>query len=407
MHIAPCPAHILPKTNASASLLTHLITSKFVDGLPIYRVCRQLERQHVRLSPGTAGTWVNTVGEKVLPLINLMHEELLGAPFIQMDETYLQVVRSETAAGSDHYMVVRAGGAPGRRAVLFNYLPSRTGEALKGLLIGPSGPYRGKLLTDGLEQYDTLAEALGLVHFGCLQHCRTYFHKAAKVTELPSGQNLARVALKDHLGEIYGVEREIKALREARGQLGETLSLERVLAIRQQKSAPLLAAFKVWVDQLLPGVAPKSALGKALSYTTKQWPKLVRHLDHPEMPIDNNYVENQIRPLAQGRRAWLFAETQYGARSSANLYSLVSSARANGLEPSKYLYHLFEEFPKADTAEALEALLPWNLNPSVGSRINTFPSGFRHRGGLSFDPRSDRCRCAPIRWMCPTGELHS
>ena len=106
---------------------------------------------------------------------------------------------------------------------------------------------------------------------------------------------------------------------------------------------------------------PKSALGKALSYTTKQWPKLVRHLDHPEMPIDNNYVENQIRPLAQGRRAWLFAETQYGAQASANLYSLVSCARVNGLEPSEYLCHLFEELPNASTAEAVEALLPWNM----------------------------------------------
>ena len=110
-----------------------------------------------------------------------------------------------------------------------------------------------------------------------------------------------------------------------------------MLAIRQQKFAPLLAAFKEWIDQLLPGVAPKSALGKALSYSKKQWPKLVRHLDHPETPIDNNYVENQIRPLAQGRRALLFAETQYGAQSSANLYSLVSSARGNGLEPCEYL----------------------------------------------------------------------
>jgi transposase len=137
--------------------------------------------------------------------------------------------------------------------------------------------------------------------------------------------------------------------------------LEQVLAIRQQKSAPLLAAFKEWIDQLLPGVAPKSALGKALSYTTKQWPQLVRHLEHPEMPIDNNYVENQIRPLAQGRRACLFAETQYGAQSSANLYSLVSSARANGLEPSEYLCYLLEELPKASTVEALEALLPWNV----------------------------------------------
>jgi len=116
VHIAACPTHILPKTNASASLLAYLIASKFADGLPIYRVCQQLERQDVPLSPGTAGTWVNAIGEKVLPLIHLMHEELLNYPFIQMDETYLQVVRSEKAPSSDHYMVVRVARQSGWQA---------------------------------------------------------------------------------------------------------------------------------------------------------------------------------------------------------------------------------------------------------------------------------------------------
>ena len=363
VHVAPCAPHILPKSNASASLLAQLITSKFVDGLPIYRLCQQLQRQEVRLSPGTAGSWVNEVGEAVLPLINLMHEELLSAPFVQMDETYLQVLKSEKAPASDHYMVVRAAGPPGRRIVLFNYEPSRTVETLKNLLIGPQGPYTGKLLTDGLELYDTVAEALSLTHLGCLQHCRTYYHKAAKVTELPSGRNLARVAIEDYIGKVYAVERHIKQLREERERAGLTLPLDEVLKIRQERSAPVMAAFKEWADTLLPGVPPTSALGKALSYTVKQWPKLVRHLEHPEVPVDNNYLENQIRPLAQGRRAWLFVHNPYGAASSANLYSLVACARVNGLEPYAYLLHLLEELPKASTAEALEALLPWNVKP--------------------------------------------
>ena len=95
--------------------------------------------------------------------------------------------------------------------------------------------------------------------------------------------------------------------------------------------------------------------------TTNQWPKLVRFLDHPDVCVDNNYLENQIRPFSTGRRAWLFAQTQYGAKASANLYSLVSSARVNGLEPYGYLRYLLEELPKATTAEALETLLPWNV----------------------------------------------
>ena len=368
VHIGPCAPTILPKSNVSASLLAYLIASKFVDGLPIYRVCRQLQRQDVRLNPGTAGTWVNATGEAVLPLMNLMHEELLSHPFVQMDETYLQVLASDKAPASEHYMVVRAAGPPGRRITLFNYEPSRTVAALKNLLIGPQGPYTGKLLTDGLELYDTVAEALKLTHLGCLQHCRTYYHKAAKVTELPSGKNLARVAIEEYIGKVYAVERHIKQLREDRERAGTTLPLEAVLKIRQERSAPVMAAFKDWVEKLLPGVPPASALGKALSYTVNQWPKLARHLEHPEVPVDNNYLENEIRPFSLGRRAWLFAQNPYGAKASANLYSLVSCARVNGLEPHGYLLHLLEELPRANTAEALEALLPWNVKPVLKAR---------------------------------------
>jgi RHS repeat-associated protein len=116
-------------------------------------------------------------------------------------------------------------------------------------------------------------------------------------------------------------------------------------------------------NKLLPGVPPKSALGKALSYAAGQWTKLTQFLEHPDAAIDNNYLENQIRPFAIGRRSWLFAGTKQGARASANLYSLVRCAEVNGLEPYAYLLHLLEELPKASTTEALEALLPWNVKP--------------------------------------------
>jgi len=360
VHRASEPANILPKSNATASLLAHLVTAKFVDGLPLYRVCRQMERQDVTLSPGTVGTWVNSLGaEAVVPLINLLNEELLSLSFIHMDETYLQVLHSAKAPSSEHYMVVRGAGPPGRRIILFDYLPSRTVEGLKGLLIGADGPFSGGLLTDGLEQYDSIAQMFGLRHFGCLQHCRSYYHKAAKVAELPSGRSLARVAIAEYLGRIFHIEHEIDELREKCRRAGAGLPAGEILKRRREQSAPIFTAFKKWVDDLLPGVPPKSALGKALSYTASQWPKLVLHLDHPEVPAHNNYLENQIRPFAIGRRAWLFANNPFGARASANLYSLVSTARANGLEPYAYLRHLFEQLPVASTVDALEALLPF------------------------------------------------
>jgi transposase len=364
--VAAAIKNILPKSNASASLLAHVVSSKFDDGLPIFRICRQLERQEMRLSPGTLGSWVNTVGSQtVVPLINLMNDDLLAEPVVQMDETYLQVLQSQKAPSAEHYMVVRAAGPPGRRIVLFTYVPSRTAAALRELLMGSDGPFRGKLLTDGLELYDIVAESLGLQHLGCLQHCRTYYHKALKVTELPSGRALARVAMEDYLGKVFKTEREIKELREQRERTGGEAELDEILELRRQKSAPVLKAFKRWVEELLPGVPPQSALGKALAYTTKQWPKLVRHLEHPDVPAHNNYVENLIRPFSQGRRVWLFANNPLGARASANLYSLVATARANAIEPGAYLNFLFEKLPSAETVDALEALLPWNARSSL------------------------------------------
>jgi len=359
---APAPPIILPKSMASPSLLAHVIKSKFDLGLPIYRVSRDLQRYRMDVGPGTLGTWVNTVGsEKVVPLINLIGEELLAAAFMHIDETPLQVLRSDKAVGSDHYIVVRAGGPPGRRIILYDYIASRTTAALKHLFVGPEGPYRGKFISDGLERYDDIATELKLLHFGCLQHCRTMFFKARKVSQLPSNRTLANAAMEDYIRPVYQVEGRIKALREESAARGEVLPLEAVRALRQEKSKPILEKFKAWVDELLPGTPPNSALGKALGYTSRQWPKLVRHLEHPEIPVDNNYIERQIKHYATGRKAWLFSYDAVGAQASANLYSLVMTCRANEVEPYAYLNYLFEHLPAASTVEQVEALLPWNI----------------------------------------------
>ena len=363
VRIAPVPASLLPKANVGASLLAHLVANKFVDGIPIYRTCGQLERLELTLSPSTAGTWVNAAGggDAVSSLVRLLNEELLAAPFVQMDETYLQVLRSDKSPTATHYMVVRAGAPPGKRILLFNYVPSRTADALQDLLVGPNGAYSGKLLTDGLELYDAVTERLHIEHFGCLVHCRRYFDKASKVTELPSGRNLAKLAMVEYLAPVFAVERKIDALREGAERDGVPAPLEQILALRQTQSAPLMAAFKEWVDARALEVPPKSALGKALSYTLGQWPKLFRFLADPLLPAHNNVCENEIRPFAVGRRSWLFQGNGVGATASANWLSLIASAKANALEPYAYLLHIIDELPKATTLEMLEALLPWNV----------------------------------------------
>lgn len=378
---APAPPVILPKSMASASLLAHVVTAKFDDGLPLYRVSRQLKRHGVDLGPGTLGTWVNTIGgEKILPLINVMRELLLGASYMHIDETPLQVLRSGKAVGSDHYIVVRAAeadadnahrggsGPPARRIILYDYILSRTTAALKELFIGLDGPYRGKLLSDGLERYDEIAAQLQLLHFGCMQHCRTMFFKARKVSQLPSGRTLANAAIEEHIRSLYEVEGQIKTLREQYAQRGEALPLQRVLELRQEKAKPRMEKFKAWVDELLPGTPPNSALGKALGYTRRQWHKLERYLEHPEMPIDNNYIERQIKHYATGRKSWLFCYDALGAQASANLFSLVMTARANEVEAFAYLSHLFEHLPAASTLDHIESLLPWNLKGVLDGR---------------------------------------
>jgi len=359
---ASAPPVILPKSMASPSLLAHVVNSKFNLGLPLYRVSQDLTRYRMDLSPGTLGTWVSTVGdEKVVPVVNLIRDALFTVPFMHIDETPLQILRSDKATGSDHYIVVRAGGPPGQRIILYDYLASRTTAGLKQFFMGPEGAYQGKLVSDGLERYDDIAAELKLLHFGCLTHCRTMFFKARKVSNLPSTRTLANAALEDYIGPVYHIEGQIKALRAEYEQRGQPLPLETVLSMRQQKSKPILEKFKTWIDDLLPGTPPNSALGKALGYAHRQWPKLVRHLDHPEIPVDNNYSEQQIKHFATGRKAWLFSYDAGSAQASANLFSLVMTCRANDIEPYAYFNYLFEHLPAATTVEQIEALLPWNL----------------------------------------------
>jgi transposase len=188
------------------------------------------------------------------------------------------------------------------------------------------------------------------------------------VSQLPSTRTLANTAITDYIKLVFAVEAEIDALRAEHELRGAMLPLLQVCELRQRKSAPVVEKFKGWVDTLLPGTPPNSALGKALGYCTRQWPKLVRFLEHGDVPIHNNFVERQIKQYALGRRLWMFCYDKVGAQASANLFTLVMTARANGLEPFEYLSLLFELLPAATTLAAIEALLPWNLKPVLDAR---------------------------------------
>ena len=349
VHIAALPPQLLPKSMATPSLLAQITTAKFVDGLPLYRQEPQFARLDITLGRATMAHWMIQLGAThVVPLINLMNERLLEAPLIHCDETRLQVLKSDKAPTADHWMWVRAAGPPGQRIVLFDYDASRSGTVPLRLLQG----YRGILLTDGYEPYARVAETLKLVHAGCLAHARRYFEAARKAGETASDSQ-ARVALQ-FIGALYAIERPLWD-KEHPCRTAERLR------VRAERSAPIVTQFHAWLEALAPKVLPQSLLGKAIYYTLGQWPKLTRFLEFGEVPLDNNRCENAIRPFVIGRKGWLFSDTVKGAIASANLYSLVETAKTNGVEPHAYLTHLYTQLPLAKTVADFEVLLPWSF----------------------------------------------
>jgi transposase len=349
--IAPLLVTLFPKSILTPSLAAHITTAKFVDGTPLYRQEPQFERMGIPLGRGTMALWMIRIGETfIVPLINLLNELLLAESVVHCDETRLQVLKSDKAPTADHWMWVRAAGPPGRRIVLFDYDPSRGGAVPLRLLDG----YRGVLVTDGWGAYDGAAEVLQLTHAGCMAHCRRYFDEAKKVG---TDTGHAKVAL-EFIGRLSLIERSLWDSDHP------VMPAQRV-EIRQRKSAPIMRDFHAWLEALAPKVLPESRIGKAVYYALSQWGKLTVFLTHGEVPMTNNRCENAIRPFVVGRKGWLFTDTVKGAVASANLYSLVETCKANGVEPHAYLTFLFERLPHLKTVEDFEALLPWNVKASL------------------------------------------
>jgi transposase len=343
--IAALPPQPLPKSNASADLLAMLLAVKFIDGMPLARFEIVLARHGIRIPRQTLARWVIGSGKLLQPLLNLIRDSLLEGPFIHMDETVLQVLKEpDKPPTSNSYMWVQTGGLPDKPVVLFDYDPSRSGDVPVSLL----QDYRGYLMTDGYEGYAKVARTDGIEHLICWAHVRRRFVEAVRVQ--PKGKSGRADEAVRLIGKLYKIERECKDVTDAQR-----------LLMRQQQSVPALNALHDWMTQTLPGVAPSSALGTALSYMKKYWSRLNRYTERGDLPIDNNPCENAIRPFVVGRKGWLFSDTQAGAHASATIYSLVQTAKANSVEPYSWLRRVLRDLPAAQTPEQIEALLPWNL----------------------------------------------
>jgi transposase len=345
------PVQLIEKSMANPSVLAMLLTTKYVDGLPLHRFEKVLGRHGIDIPRQTLARWVIQCGAHFQPLLNLMRDSLLASRVIHCDETRVQVLKEpDREPSSQSWMRVQTGGPPDKPVIVFDYSTCRAQEVPSRLLEG----YRGYLMTDDYAGYNALGVQTGVERLGRWAHARRKFVEAQKVQ--PKGKTgRADIAL-NLINKLYGIERDLKACGDAERKIG-----------RHEHSRPILAQLKSWIEKTQPQVTAQNALGKSISYLASNWSKLERYVEEGYLPLDNNAAERAIRPFVIGRKNWLFSDTPKGATASAQLYSLVETAKANGQEPYAWLRHALERLPTATSVEDYEALLPWNCSPASPS----------------------------------------
>jgi transposase len=354
------PAHPLGKCIATPSLLAYLITSKYADGLPLYRQEQMFKRLGHEVSRTNMAHWIIRLDGVFQPLINLIRETQNSSDYLQADESRIQVLKEDgKSVHSDKWMWVTRGGPPGKPSVLFEYDPSRSGKVPVRLL----DDFKGILQADGYSGYGQVCATNKLTRIGCWDHARRKFVEASRAAPAKGKKgspSKADVAL-SHIRKLYAIETAAKSL-----------SHEERYRVRQEKSLPLLKAFKAWLEKNVSKVMKGMLTRRAMDYTLNQWDTLTGYCERGDLQISNVLAENAIRPFAVGRKAWLFADTSQGAKASATCYSLIETAKANGLEPSAYIHHVLERIADAETLEKLEALLPWNVELPTSKKVDQY-----------------------------------
>jgi transposase len=346
--IADVPPSILPKTIASESLLTYILINKFCDGLPFYRQEKIFSRLGINIKRANMCNWTVKAFENIKVLEKLLIKELQNSFLVGIDETTVQVLKEpDKPPESKSYMWVFRGGTPINPIILFHYDPSRSGDVPYQYL----KDYKGRIQTDGYEGYNKLASRPDIIQIGCWAHVRRKFYdvtESLKNLKYDRPESLAHKIM-DLISELYDNERIAKE---------NNFNREEIRDMRQRESKPVLEEIKKLLDYNRNKVLPQSKLGIAVNYTFSRWDRLVKYITDGLLPIDNNLVENAIRPFVIGRKNWLFYDSQDGAKASAFFYSLIETAKANKLEPYSYLNYIFEEIPKCKVEIDYEKLLP-------------------------------------------------
>tara|TARA_R110002124_G_scaffold194943_2_gene362085 strand:- start:15 stop:1550 length:1536 start_codon:yes stop_codon:yes gene_type:complete len=336
---APVPAQVIDKGIPTAGLLAHVMVAKFADHLPLYRQEKIFGRAGLAIARSTLAQWVGQTGVQLQPLVDALREAVLGQRVIHADETPVQMLApGEKKTHRAYVWAYSTTPFADLKAVVYDFSPSRAGEHARNFL----GQWNGKLVCDDFAGYKAGFER-GITEIGCMAHARRKFfdlHAANK-------SQLAEQALHSIAG-LYEVERQVRDMGdEERGR------------IRQEQASPILDALHAWMLAQRDRVPNGSATAKALDYSLKRWLALTRYVEDGAVPIDNNQVENQIRPWALGRSNWLFAGSLRSGKRAAAIMSLIQSARMNGHDPYAYLKDVLTRLP-AQKASALVELLPHN-----------------------------------------------
>jgi transposase len=334
--IATLPIRPIDKGIAGPGLLAHLAISKYVDHLPLYRQRKQLLRQGVKLASSTLGDWVRGTCELLLPLHELQRTLIQQASYLMVDETSIRVQDSDTK-GKCHHGYFWVYYAPLLRLVFFDYRQSRSRDGPAEIL----RDFSGYLQTDGYQGYDEIGQRRAITHLACFAHARRYFTDALTTDAQRAEWMLLRIQ------KLYAVERQARE---------QNYSHQHRYQLRQTEATPVLAEINDWLQTQRHQVLPKSDIGKATAYMLKYFSRLSAYTSDGCLEIDNNLVENAIRPVALGRKNYLFAGSHAGATRAAVLYSLVATALQHDVEPFEYLKDVItriSEHPYKQLAELL------------------------------------------------------
>lgn len=351
---AAAPNPPIPGSIASPSALAYVITQKYCEGMPLYRIEQFLHRLDLDVSRQNLSNWVVLSTERWLqPLYDELQRSLRQRRYAHSDETPLQVLKEPGRAPqtkSSMWLYSTSGCDADRAVILYDYQQTKAAKWPRIFLEG----FEGFLHTDGAQSYEA-AGLVGVTLVGCLAHCRRGFFKALKV--LPKG-----VDPKDTHAAM-GLEFCDRLFELERQYIKRNLDANERFRARLAYSFPVLQEFYSWLRKERPKVLPKSGIGQAISYCLNQWAKLMAFLLDGNLEISNNRAENHIRPFVVGRKAWLFSNTPRGAKASATAYSIIETAKANRLLPFQYLTWLFERLPNMElTEDNLQDTLPWSCS---------------------------------------------